>query len=300
MPKKLMARPLTENAPEALGGPVDWGDVKGWDRYHSKANCNAQFEVPARMGAAGWESVRFLNLVRALGRRVWFAGCGTSVGPRFYAEVGYNVLATDLSPVAVRIQRRFAALAPERLFTGWSAFVRQSEPPLDVPQQLQAAEHDFTTCAPNGVFDSVINCCAFQGLSPSAMSRAAQSFFTALRPGGAAILEMAHVPADLRTVIEDTLLTAGFFIPFSQSNRWYQRQLESTGIPFSLMTGRPRVRFNRNNPVKSSMAAWEQDQMILDSFTEEYNARVEAERDSVDDISSRPQTIAAHVVYRVG
>lgn len=300
MANKLMTRAVNENVPETDGAPVDWRDKKEWDRYHHQRSCAIPFEVPARVGAPGWESVRFLDLVRATGRRIWFPGCGTDVGPRFYAGLGYKVLATDFSPVATRVQRKLAALPPERVFTGWAAFVRQSDAPIEASGQLDVAEHDFTTGAPNGVFDVMINRRAFQGLSASAMLQGARNFFAALRPGGVAIIDTMNVQGDLRNVIEDSLATAGFFLPFSDSERWYRTQLASTRIPFGMIMGRPRVRYNRQNSSKSSMAAWEHDQIVLDSFAEEYKARLEAERPFVEEISRSAETIVAHVIYATG
>ena len=168
--------------------PIDWGDIAGWDRYFETQFSDGPFRVPTAIGALGWQSVRFLSAVRKHGGRVWFPGCGIDPGPRFYAYVGSTVLATDFSPIAVHVQQKFAELAPEIMFADWSSFVK-SNAPFEKCGHFEVAEHDFTTGPPTGVFDAVINCRAFQGLSPSAMNAAARTFFGALRPGGAAMID---------------------------------------------------------------------------------------------------------------
>ena len=273
--------------------PEDWSDRKGWDRYLNAQCLEGPFPVPTAIGAYGWQSVRFLDFVKARGGRVWFPGCGVDVGPRFYASVGCRVLATDFSPVAVRAQRAFAATPSERMFTGWQA-------PISQTGRLEVAEHDFTAATADGPFDAVINCRAFQGLSPSGMSAAAKNFFAALRPGGAAVIDTINVQGSRRTVIEDSLMEAGFFIPFNDTERWYREQLENTGIAYAMIMGRPRVQFNRHDPSKRSMAQWERDQQILDSFAAEHQARLAEEQPIVNEICGWPETITAIVVYPTG
>ncbi len=295
---KEMTLPL-----DAQLAPADWSDRKAWDRYHQANPYHGPSAVPTEIGAAGWESVRFFDLVKARGGHIWFPGCGTDIGPRFYASVGCRVVATDFSPAAVRAQRSFAASPPERLFTNWPSFVRQREASAGSWDggSLEVVEQDFTTAAPDGRFDVVLNRCAFQGLSPQAKRRAAQRFFTALRPGGAAIIDTMNVHGSgARNEIEDSLAEAGFYLPFSATERWYREQLDSTGIAYGMLMGRPRVRYNRNNSGKGSMAQWERDQSILDSFQEEYKARQAQEEPAVRENCNKPETIVAHVVYPTG
>ena len=187
--------------------PEDWSDIAGWDRHFQTQFSDGPFRLPTVIGAQGWQSVRFLSSVRKHGGRVWFPGCGLDPGPRFYAYVGSTVLATDFSPVAVRVQRRFAELAPEIMFDDWSSFVR-SNAPFEKYGCFDVAEHDFTTGPPNSVFDVVINCRAFQGLSPSAMTAAARSFFAALRSGGHAFIDTINVQGRRRDVLEASLIDA--------------------------------------------------------------------------------------------
>ncbi len=296
MAKVMTDKLATEVRPgDAHAAPADWNDRKAWDRYLHTNHRHGPFALPTEVGAAGWQSVRFLDLVKARGGRIWFPGCGTDIAPRFYASIGCKVVATDFSPVAIKAQRAFAAATPERLFINWRSVEPQAGGSFDV------AEQDFTTTAPAGIFDVVLNCRAFQGLSNEAKRAAAQRFYAALRPGGAAIIDTINVQGTAaRNEIEDSLEEAGFYIPFSMTERCYREQLDGTGISYGMVLGRPRVQFNRNNSVRGSMAQWERDQNVLDSFMEEYKARQAEEAPLVQEICAKPETIVAHVIYPMG
>ena len=282
-----------------INPPVDWSDIAGWDRYLQTESSAGPFRVPTMLGARGWESVRFLSFVKKHGDRVWFPGCGIDPGPRFYAYVGSTVLATDFSPVAVRVQQRFAELPPEIMFRDWSSFV-ENNGPFEGCGRFDVTEHDFTSGSPPGVFDVVINCRALQGLSPSAMIAAARHFFGALRPGGAAIIDTINVQGRARDVLEDSLIDAGFFLPFSASERWYRAQLESTGIIYGMVLGRPQIPNRWQYPAKHFDEYAQRDRKILESFRTEYEARLAAEAPSVRAVLDSREAIVAHVVYATG
>lgn len=279
--------------------PLDWSDITGWDRFFLAQGCVGPFHVPTVMGAQVCQSVRFLSFVRKRGGRVWFPGCGIDPGPRFYVYVGSTVLATDFSPVAVRVQRRFAELAPEIMFGDWSSFDK-SKAPIEKCGRFDVAEHDFTTGPPTGVFDVVINCRAFQGLSPSAMTAAARHFFAALRPGGAAIIDTINVQGGRRDVLENSLIEAGFFLPFIDSERWYRGKLQSTGIIYSMVLGRPHIPPRGQYPAGHFDEYAQRDRKILESFRTEYKTRLAAEEPSVGKVLDSPEAIVAHVVYSTG
>jgi hypothetical protein len=185
------------------------------------------------------------------------------------------------------------------MFADWSSFIRSSAP-FEKSGRFDVTEHDFTTGTPTGVFDVVINCRAFQGLSPSAMTVAARHFFAALRPGGAAIIDTINVQGRARDVLEDTLMAAGFFVPFSASERWYRAQLESTGIIYGMVLGRPQIPDRGQYPAEHFDEYAERDRKVLESFRTEYEARLAAQGPSVKAALDSPETIAAHVVYATG
>lgn len=296
-PLRLKDRNVTP--PVTTKPPGDWSDIAGWDRHYQTQCSEGPFRVPTVIGPQGWQSVRFLSFVRKHGGRVWFPGCGIDPGPRFYGYVGSTVLATDFSPVAVRVQRRFAELAPEIMFGDWSSFV-ESNAPIEKNGCFDVAEHDFTTGAPTGVFDVVINCRAFQGLSPSAMAAAARHFFAALRPGGAAIIDTINVQGGRRDLLEASLIDAGFFLPFSTSERWYRAQLHSTGIIYSMVLGRPHIPARGQYPAEHFDEYAQRDRKILESFRTEYKTRLAAEEPTVRKVLDSPEAIVAHVVYSTG
>ena len=165
---------------------------------------------------------------------------------------------------------------------------------------LAVAEHDFTQGPADGRFDVVINCRAFQGLSSSAMVEAAKHFYAALRPGGACIIDTMNVQGDRRNLIEDSLLAAGFYIPFQKSERWYREQLDATGIVYGMVLGRPRIRGGNQYPPEHFREFAERDQQILESFRVEYERRCEDEVTEVDARTSDPTAIVAGVVYATG
>jgi hypothetical protein len=279
--------------------PLDWNDIRGWDRYLQAKASAGPFPVPTVVGAQGWEAVRFLSFVKERGGRVWFPGCGVDPAPRFYGFVGCTVLATDFSPVAVREQRRFATLAAQTMFEGWSSLVDINEL-SETSGRFEVAEHDFTTGIPPGVFDVVINCRAFQGLSATAMTAAARHFYAALRPGGAAIIDTINVQGKRRNALEDSLINAGFFLPFNASERWYREQLESTGIIYEVVLGRPLIPNRGQYPTEEFDEYLVRDRKILESYRAEYEARHHAEESSVGVILDSPDAIVAHVVYATG
>jgi hypothetical protein len=192
---------------------------------------------------------------------------------------------------------------PDRLFANWSLVARESEALAGGLEggSFEVAEQDFTAAAPDAEFDIVLNCRAFQGLSRIAKCAAAQRFFGVLRPGGVAVIDTMNLQgSDARNEIEDCLAEAGFYVPFSDVERWYRQQLDGTGISYGMVMGRPRVSFNRNNSIKNSMAQWERDQSILDSFAEDYKARQNEAAPLVKEVCGRAETVVAYVIYPTG
>jgi hypothetical protein len=208
--------------------PENWDDKNGWDRYF-EAELSAGRTAPYADAIV----LRFLSFALEKGGRIWFPGCGVDPYPRTYAMRGCNVLATDISSVAVRYHQGLAATFLENEESG------------ALQGSFSVVEQDFTHERPDDTFDVVINCRAFQALSSSAMRAAADHFYAALRPGGAAIVDTMNVQGNNRSVIEDHLIAAGFYIPFQRSERWYRSQLDSTGIVYEMVLGRPLIP-NRN------------------------------------------------------
>src|SRR4051812_3275665 len=57
------------------------------------------------------------------------------------------------------------------------------------------------------------------------------SFTTLYGRGGVCLLHTMNVAdSNRRNVIEDALVTAGFYIPYQKSDRWYRQQMESLRV----------------------------------------------------------------------
>jgi len=267
--------------------PEDWSDKQGWNRYFEaelSPGC-----IPSHAIYSDSIVLRFLSFAHKKGGRIWFPGCGLDPFPKAYAQRKCKVLATDFSTVAVAYQRRVAA-----------AMLKEGGP-ATVQAAFSVAEHDFTQGAPDGEFDVVINCRAFQGLASDAMRVAAEHFFAALRPGGACILDTMNVQgSDRRALIEDSLTAAGFFVPFQKAERWYRQQLDRTGIVYWWVLGRPRIPVHHPYPTERFRKFAERDQKILDSFRAEYERRLQDEAAEVNAICSKPTSTVAHLVYATG
>jgi 2-polyprenyl-3-methyl-5-hydroxy-6-metoxy-1,4-benzoquinol methylase len=83
--------------------PDDWNDHAGWNRYYRH-----------RIEQRDWQSSLFDYFfqrdgpeLRAAGcQRVWVPGCGITSAPSRLAHMGFEVVATDASSVAVRFQQQ--------------------------------------------------------------------------------------------------------------------------------------------------------------------------------------------------
>ena len=133
------------------------------------------------------------------------------------------------------------------------------------------------------------------------MRAAAGHFYAALRPGGACILDTMNVQdSHRRNLIEDSLIAAGFFIPFQKAERWYRQQLDSTDIVYSMVLGRPHIPAHHQYPPERFREFAERDQKILDSLRAEYERRLQDETEEVDEMCKNPTCRVAHVVYATG
>jgi hypothetical protein len=132
------------------------------------------------------------------------------------------------------------------------------------------------------------------------MAAAARNFFAALRPGGVAFIDTINVQGRARDVLEDSLIDAGFFLPFNTSERWYRAQLKSTGIVYGMVLERPQIPNCGQYPAKHFHEYAKRDHKILESFRTTYEAQRAAEESSVRAVLDSPQAKIAHVVYSTG
>ena len=188
--------------------------------FHS-ARAGTDLGLRSTLGLQYVESFRENKL-----SRVWFPGSGTSLAPRVFAQLGFDVLSSDFSPVAVAVQESIAvAPLPAEVTAMLEGLDRHA------PSKLATKKHDFRmpldAVAP---FDVVLNVRAFQGLSRDDMPLVAAGHCAALRAGGWAIFETMNVQGEARNQLETVLLNAGFFLPLYDTERWYRAKLKATGI----------------------------------------------------------------------
>ncbi len=267
--------------------PTDWDDHGGWDAYHARL-----LEFPRALDHGHDASGRFAPFLAGKRlQRVWFPGCGLSAGPRLYAWLGFEVLATDVSTAAIAWQ---GADGDGGISTETLARLALWGGPETRPRPggtLRARVHDFRTGAPeSAAFDAVLNVRALQGLAGSSLDRAARAHFAALRPGGLAIFDTQNVQGERRGRLEDALAAAGFFVPLLGANRWYRAALAATGLPVTMVLGRPIAYGPGSGP----------EQARLDALLPEYEQRCAEERVATAERAADAETRTATVVYNTG
>jgi hypothetical protein len=67
-----------------------------------------------------------------------------------------------------------------------------------------------------------------------------------------------------------------------------------------MLMGRPRIPRKDQYPAEHFAEYAQRDQLVLDSFRGEYEARLAAEEPTVKAILARPETITARVIYTTG
>jgi hypothetical protein len=273
--------------------PKDWADRRGWDE-HFKGELAATTRTSSMRS-----SLQYVGFALQQGGRTWFPGCGLDVGPAGFAALGASVVATDFSSVAIEWQRQRASESVSSFIEGWKAFVEQQKL-TERAGSFTVLEQDFTVSVPPGPFDVCINRRAFQGLSKDAMAKASVSFFGALRPGGAAIIDTMNLQGEWRNVLEDALLAAGFFIPLNESERWFRGELAKTGIVYAMILGRPIIPQWDQYPPGEAEALRKRDKEILDGIAAAYRERQKAEVPRAEERLKDPATRVAHLVYSTG
>jgi hypothetical protein len=261
----------------------DWSDVAGWDDYHAKQSTepHSPHDLGLHFAKSFWEKGF---------SRIWFPGCGTCWSARVFAELDFQVLATDFSPVAVAAQEALARARVSQRIEAWLREVRRPESGAS-HRQFSVRLHDFRSALDEPPFDVVLNRRAFQGLSAETMAEAAAVHEKAVRPGGWAIFDTMNVQGVRRDHLEEALVHAGFVVPLYETDRWYRAALRETGVEFVMLLGRPII------PGPHRSAA---DKAKLEAVRAEYMPRAERELAATRSLLESPDAKIAHVVYSTG
>jgi hypothetical protein len=213
--------------------PADWNDIAAWDRLHVETS------VAERIAAAR-RALRYVPDLEANRlKRVWFPGCGTSMAPRSYAELGFDVVASDLSREALDVQWQSKQASGDLLRMLYEQAVSGLAP--ERGGSFRSVKHDLRAPWEGPPFDCILNIRAFTGFGEDAMGAIAASQVGALRPGGWAIFETSGVATADRDRIEDLLAAAGAVLPLNACERWYRKALRETELPVTFVLGHPRV-----------------------------------------------------------
>ena len=276
-----------EEVASSVGIPMNWNDHEGWDTYYeawyrSRGTPVLSFRDSLRFSGKLFQIQRF----QVLGwKKLWFPGCGVSLLPAVYAAFGFDVWASDVSRSAIEFQ---GSLPPPAQFVS-RMLSEQGGIEEDVIQQAnQAGElhfqnHDFRSDFPERDFDCILNDRAFQGLPLDSMRRAATVHWRALKPGGHAFFYTNNLQGGDRTLVEDALLQAGFYVPHHDTERWYRETLDSTGIETVFAGGvQARFTFTDGEAMEGKMERHRQNQAILDRICQEYEKRIKQEKEKVD------------------
>jgi hypothetical protein len=271
--------------------PEDWNDHSGWSTYYE-----SQLARPERdwwmydTGSIGIDRLPQLanDLKSRDWRSIWVPGCGLSPLARMFAHLGFQTVATDVSPVAVGFQR-------ER--SGDIGHLTSKLGLADNAGSFIAVVHDFRTEFRAEAFDFIINVKAFQGFSMPDMGRIARVHAMALRKGRYAYFDTINVQGEERNQLEQALGDGGFVVPHLRLNHWYRQALRDTGVPHAFFMGQPWI--PRFGEYADDGPKWQRDMDRLREISTEYDNRVKAE---LADAESRPSLDAkvSQVIYSTG
>jgi hypothetical protein len=271
--------------------PENWNDHAGWNTYYESR--------VARPKRDPWDdetgSIRAEQLpqlaedLKSRGwRDVWVPGCGLSPLGRLLAHFGLQVVATDVSQVAIQFQRCNA---------GEFAHLMGRLGPADPAGSFAAELHDFRTEFRREAFDIIINVKAFQAFPVGDMARIAVVQAEALCKGRYAYFDTMNVQGERRDQLEQALEDGGFVVPLLALNRWHRQELHKTNIPHVFILGQPMI--PRTGEYASDDPKWDRDMARLKEISAEYRSRLQVEQEAEQKRIGQDAKVA-HVIYSTG
>lgn len=275
--------------------PENWNDHNGWDVYYKTNPIDlekiADYEIR--------DVLRYFSAVAD--KKVWISGCGLELTPWIFSYLNCDVLATDVSSVAIEFQRKLIKESPFEKFKNLNTIFDELkiEPKRNFIQPKIRAE-DFRVVNPNEKFDVILNTKAIQGLPEEDIKRAARIFFDSTNSGGIIILSTMNVQGNSRNKIEDAFLSAGYFIPNVRAEQWYRNKLDSTGILYAMVLGNPMIPQWGQYENKGGKEQEEKDRELLRSFRQEYQERLKLNYEDDKKNYSPEKDKIAYVIYNTG
>lgn len=272
--------------------PVNWDDKKGWDEYYRK-----RVEEGERCVDFKSLSLQYIDFCRKRNYSdVWFPGCGTSLAPFAYSFMGFSVKGTDISPYVIAKQRELLNISPKDL--GIEKFMdRYLMGKSHSQQKLSFELHDFHECPKEIAFDCILNIRSFQGFSCESQKDIARSHYNALKPGGYAVFEMLEIAHENRKQLEENIYNAGFFIQGYETNRWYRKALNDTGIPYIFVMGIPVISGYTTKKYQEDKEKRKKDLAILQDLRIEYERRWKEDEEKHKKTLQDSETKIANIVY---
>lgn len=274
--------------------PDDWNNHEGWEKYFGSLYPDGDFANECNwIGSISLDSIETFakELNEGNVKKIWFAGCGISLFPKALAQRGFEVYATDVSPTAISFQNsddnKIQDLIDKKI---------NSE--IDKSGSLNAEIQDFRQSYKNEFFDLIINTRAFQGFDKETMQEVAKTHFDGLKPSKQAIFDTINVQGERREMFEQSLVDAGFLIPFYELNLWYRSQLNKTKLPYVFVLGNPIIPWH--GEYSDNAEKREQDMKILQEITRVYREKQQQELETEKEKLKNPIAKIASIIYSTG
>ncbi|MHC5537679.1 class I SAM-dependent methyltransferase [Singulisphaera rosea] len=271
--------------------PEAWNDHAGWNaHYESRFALAERAPWDEEIGSIGAEELpSFAEGFRSRGwMAVWVPGCGLSPLARLLAHLGLQVVATDVSSVAVRFQQSHQ---------GEFAHLIEHIGPPDPAGSFAAERHDFRDAFRREAFDLILNVKSFQAFPVEDMARIARFHAEALRGGRYAYFDTMNIQGERRDQLEQALEGGGFAVPLMALNRWYRLELHKTQIPHIFVLGQPII--PRVGEYAEDDQKRDRDMARLREISEDYRNRLQAEQ-GAERQRLGPKAKVAHVIYSTG
>jgi len=274
--------------------PVDWNSHEGWEKHFASLYPGGKFvDECFWVGSISLDSIESVsnNLRVNNVQKIWFAGCGISLLPKTLAQRGFEVYATDVSPTAIAFQNsddeRIQNLIDEKV-----------KLEINKTGSLQAEIQDFRQSYKNEFFDLIINTKALQGFDKNTMAKVARTHYDALKPSYQAIFDTVNVQGERRELLEESLVNAGFIIPFYELNCWYRNKLNETKLPYVFVLGNPIIPWQ--GIYADDKDKREQDMKIIHAITNEFREKQRENLQSEQVKLKNPQAKIASIIYSTG